>query len=105
MRRWVVNPLASPDHINMRLDAIQNLVEDESLLPKIVSRLKKLPDLEVLLSRIYMYSIKTSERTLTIDLAVVNKLEEFAKMIDSLKSLNDIIKLLSSLKFKAERLQ
>jgi len=65
------------------------------LLPKFSTRLKTLPDLEVLLSRIYMYSVKTSERTLMIDMAVVHKLEDFAKMIDGLKRMNEIINYLS----------
>lgn len=56
LKRWVVGPLKDPKKINDRLDAVTDLVREEMLRDKIQLKLKKLPDLERMLSKIYTYS-------------------------------------------------
>ena len=56
MKRWVVGPLKDPKKINDRLDAVTDLVKKDMVRDKLQAKLKKIPDLERLLSRIYTYS-------------------------------------------------
>lgn len=56
MKRWVVGPLKDPAKINDRLDAVTDLVKVDMLRDKLQAKLKKVPDLERMLSKIYTYS-------------------------------------------------
>jgi DNA mismatch repair ATPase MutS len=56
LKRWVVSPLKDPKKINDRLDAVTDLVNNDMLRDKLHAKLKKLPDLERMLSKIYTYS-------------------------------------------------
>jgi DNA mismatch repair protein MSH6 len=58
LKRWIVAPLKDPVKINQRLDAVTDLVTEFPCKDKLQAKLRKLPDIERLLSRIYTYSAK-----------------------------------------------
>ncbi|XP_049640295.1 DNA mismatch repair protein Msh6 isoform X2 [Suncus etruscus] len=53
LKQWLCAPLCSPWAINDRLDAIEDLMEVPDKVSEVVELLKKLPDLERLLSKIH----------------------------------------------------
>ena len=53
LKYWLVNPLCDPEAINDRLDAIQDLRDMEDKLSFLTEKLKSLPDLERLISKIH----------------------------------------------------
>jgi hypothetical protein len=53
--------------------------------------MKKLPDIERMLSRIYTYSAKSTVKAIYIDIAVINRLDEFYTLLNYLKRLRTII--------------
>jgi len=61
LERWLVAPLCDPSAIVARLDAIDDLEAHSSLSAKAQSRLRKLPDLERLMSNIHAQGIRTEE--------------------------------------------
>jgi DNA mismatch repair protein MSH6 len=52
-RQWVCHPLCNTQKINERLDAVDMLNADRSILQQFSSRMAKMPDLERLISRIH----------------------------------------------------
>lgn len=53
LKQWLCAPLCSPYAINDRLDAIEDLMVVPDKISEVVELLKKLPDLERLLSKIH----------------------------------------------------
>ncbi|AEO68115.1 uncharacterized protein THITE_2117497 [Thermothielavioides terrestris NRRL 8126] len=52
-RQWVCHPLCNIQKINERLDAVDMLIADRSILQQFSSQMAKMPDLERLISRIH----------------------------------------------------
>ncbi|XP_076033999.1 DNA mismatch repair protein Msh6 isoform X2 [Oratosquilla oratoria] len=61
LRSWVCAPLCKPSAINSRLDAISDLQEHPSLVQEVLPMLKKLPDLQRLLSKVHSQGLKLSK--------------------------------------------
>jgi DNA mismatch repair protein MSH6 len=57
LKQWLCSPLCNPDTINDRLDAVEDLMNASSLVADVCESLKKLPDLERLLSKSVSYSL------------------------------------------------
>ncbi|PPJ52403.1 hypothetical protein CBER1_10422 [Cercospora berteroae] len=53
LRQWVCHPLADARKINQRLDAVDALNADGTVMDQFTSSLSKLPDLERLISRVH----------------------------------------------------
>lgn len=53
LRQWICTPLCDANAIDERLDAIKDLIKYSEFVPQAVVLLKKLPDLERLLSKIH----------------------------------------------------
>lgn len=51
LKQWVCAPLCQPASINDRLDAVEALMEMQEMATEATDTLKKMPDLERLLSR------------------------------------------------------
>jgi DNA mismatch repair ATPase MutS len=52
MKDWIVRPLADAQAINARLDAVEELMALGPEVTDIMRQLKKLPDLERMISRV-----------------------------------------------------
>ncbi len=51
LRQWICSPLCNPASISDRLDAISDLMENPDLTAEATELLKKLPDLERVMSK------------------------------------------------------
>ena len=58
MRKWILSPLLNPVEINDRLDAIEDLMRMPLQVENFREQLKKLPDLEKILSKVFVYSVE-----------------------------------------------
>uniref|UniRef100_UPI00358F3314 DNA mismatch repair protein Msh6 isoform X3 n=1 Tax=Myxine glutinosa TaxID=7769 RepID=UPI00358F3314 len=58
LRQWLVAPLCCPDSINDRLDALEDLMAISEQVTKVKELLRKLPDLERLLSKIHSIGLR-----------------------------------------------
>ena len=92
MKRWLVGPLKDKRRIDERLDAVSGFVANKQLRKGLSAALKKLPDLERLVTRIYTYSVKSHVAAIYIDMKVLTRLSEFYDLIKVFKAVkNDIV--------------
>ncbi|KAH8726781.1 muts domain V-domain-containing protein [Phaeosphaeriaceae sp. PMI808] len=61
LRQWVCHPLADAKKINARLDAVDALNADSTIMDNFSSSLSKLPDLERLISRVHANRCKAQD--------------------------------------------
>ncbi|XP_045216870.2 DNA mismatch repair protein Msh6-like isoform X2 [Mercenaria mercenaria] len=61
-RQWLCAPLCNPASINDRLDAVEDLIGCQDVVAEVVEKMKKLPDLERLLSRIHTLGTAKSKK-------------------------------------------
>ncbi|KAH7287690.1 hypothetical protein KP509_32G069600 [Ceratopteris richardii] len=66
LRRWMCHPLQRINDINERLDALEDFRNDSDLVSMLRSGLKKLPDLERLVSQIRRFSSSSFEATIPL---------------------------------------
>jgi DNA mismatch repair protein MSH6 len=52
LKQWLCSPLCNPDAINDRLDAVEDLMGAAEVVADVCESMKKLPDLERLLSKL-----------------------------------------------------
>eukprot|EP00347_Sterkiella_histriomuscorum_P017253 403350104 len=91
LKRWVVGPLKDAVKINQRLDSVSDLVREQVVRDKLQAKFKKIPDIERLLSKIYTYSAKSTVKAIYIDIAVLNRLDEFYSLLELISQLIEII--------------
>jgi DNA mismatch repair protein MSH6 len=61
LKQWVCHPLADSARINARLDAVESLLAQQSIMSQFSDSLSRMPDLERLISRIHAQSIKVPD--------------------------------------------
>lgn len=66
-RQWLCHPLREASDIDMRLDAVENLMENFELHDFLTKELGKVPDLERLISAIHSKRCKVKEFLLTLE--------------------------------------
>lgn len=81
LKTWIVHPLLNKDDIELRLDSVDQLLEDPDLKYLIENHLSKLPDLERLLSRVHAGQLKLKDFT-----RVLEGFEEISKFMQKIKS-------------------
>ncbi len=84
LRQWVCHPLADAKKINARLDAVDALNADSSIMDNFCSSLSKLPDLERLISRVHARRCKAQDF-----LKVLEGFEQIEYTISLLKQFGD----------------
>ncbi|KAH8816378.1 muts domain V-domain-containing protein [Xylogone sp. PMI_703] len=60
-RQWVCHPLADAEKINERLDAVDMLIADHSMMGQFTASMTRMPDLERLISRIHAGSCRAED--------------------------------------------
>ncbi len=67
LRQWICSPLCNPASISDRLDAISDLMENPDLTAEATELLKKLPDLERVMSKYvcFKHQIKKNDTTIS----------------------------------------
>ncbi len=61
LRRWLNQPLRSPEAARSRHDAVERLLSDDSLRESVCAHLKNLPDIERISSRVSLGSVRPRE--------------------------------------------
>ena len=101
-------PLKSIEKIEARLDAVSDLIEHDADTNIIRCRLKKYPDIEKLLAKIFTYSIKKSIKAIYFEDVSLTKMREFRNLLNAFRQVEDDIGSLRSLhrrgKLRSERL-
>jgi DNA mismatch repair protein MSH6 len=67
LRQWVCHPLGDAAKINLRLDAVDSLNADSTIMDRFTASLSKLPDLERLISRIHAGRCKVQDFVRVLD--------------------------------------
>jgi DNA mismatch repair protein MSH6 len=67
LRQWVCHPLGDAGKINLRLDAVDVLNADSTIMDRFTASLSKLPDLERLISRIHAGRCKVQDFVRVLD--------------------------------------
>lgn len=52
-KQWLCAPLCTPDAINDRLNAVEDLMGSQDVVAEVTDMMKKVPDLDRLLSKIH----------------------------------------------------
>eukprot|EP00497_Spongosphaera_streptacantha_P000464 TRINITY_DN129_c0_g1_i1.p1 TRINITY_DN129_c0_g1~~TRINITY_DN129_c0_g1_i1.p1 ORF type:complete len:401 (+),score=91.54 TRINITY_DN129_c0_g1_i1:412-1614(+) len=92
LRQWISRPLCKLDAINVRLDAVQNLIELSELVQNTREKLKKLPDVPRLLSKVCINGTTTQldkAVMFTNDLSV-RKVTEYCQTLEALYKIQEI---------------
>lgn len=107
LRRWLCAPLLDAKAINERFDAVEDLQAVYSLRKRVMDRLKKLPDLERQVTKMYNYSIKQSRKVVMFEDISVAKLKEFQALMESFKEAREIVRNLGEVNsgFKSQMLR
>jgi DNA mismatch repair protein MSH6 len=84
LRQWVCHPLADAAKINARLDAVDALNADSTIMDNFSNSLSKLPDLERLISRVHAGRCKAQDF-----LKVLEGFEQIEYTISLLKQFGD----------------
>lgn len=84
LRQWVCHPLADASKINARLDAVDALNADSTIMDNFSTSLSKLPDLERLISRVHANRCRAQDF-----LKVLEGFEQIDYTISLLKQFSD----------------
>jgi len=106
LKRWLLSPLMNIGKINQRLDAVEDLIENQYETDVFRSKIAKLPDLEKLLAKLYTYSVKHKVKAIYFENVSLIKLREFRIVLRHFKGLSELVSSLSNKvkAFKSERL-
>lgn len=105
LRRWLLSPLLTPESINARLDAVDDLIAHTYETDVFRAKIGRLPDLEKLLAKLYTYSVKHKVKAIYFENVSLNKLREFRTLCRTLRSLPELIASVDAKKFRSERLR
>lgn len=97
-----MSPLLNIKKIESRLDAITEIMAFQHETDVLRARLKKLPDLEKLLAKIFTYSIKHSVKAIYFEDVSLLKMKEFRTLLNCLKGLDETLDSYLKLKKKGE---
>lgn len=99
-RNWLCSPLCNPDQILERRNAVDDLLQIPDVVESAVAILKKLPDLERLLSKIHNYGRKPDSdypesRAIYYEIDTYNKrkISEFLSTLEGFKRTSEIVSL------------
>ncbi|NP_001383354.1 DNA mismatch repair protein Msh6 [Gallus gallus] len=99
LKQWLCAPLCNPTSINDRLDAVEDLLAVPAKLTEITEHLKKLPDLERLLSKIHSIGSPLKSQNHPDSRAIFyeeikyskKKIADFLSALEGFKVMNEIV--------------
>ncbi|XP_042718176.1 DNA mismatch repair protein Msh6 isoform X2 [Lagopus leucura] len=99
LKQWLCAPLCNPTSINDRLDAVEDLLAVPAKLTEISEHLKKLPDLERLLSKIHSIGSPLKSQNHPDSRAIFyeeikyskKKIADFLSALEGFKVMNEIV--------------
>ena len=95
------------EKLNDRLDALEDLIQNQYETDVFRSKIARIPDLEKLVAKLYTYSIKHKIKAIYFENVSLNKMKEFRQVLMTLKSLDDVVDCLRNRmgQFKSKRLR
>uniref|UniRef100_A0A7M4FA30 DNA mismatch repair protein n=1 Tax=Crocodylus porosus TaxID=8502 RepID=A0A7M4FA30_CROPO len=99
LKQWICAPLCNPYAINDRLDAVEDLLAVPAKMSEVSEQLKKLPDLERLLSKIHSIGSPLKSESHPDSRAIFyeetkygkKKIADFLSALEGFKAMNEII--------------
>ncbi|NWV62437.1 MSH6 protein, partial [Malurus elegans] len=99
LKQWLCAPLCNPKSINDRLDAVEDLLAVPDKMSEVTEHLKKLPDLERLLSKIHSIGSPLKSQNHPDSRAVFyeelkyskKKIADFLSALEGFKVMNEIV--------------
>eukprot|EP01028_Stygiella_incarcerata_P002709 TRINITY_DN15166_c0_g1_i1.p1 TRINITY_DN15166_c0_g1~~TRINITY_DN15166_c0_g1_i1.p1 ORF type:complete len:842 (+),score=274.91 TRINITY_DN15166_c0_g1_i1:48-2528(+) len=91
LRTWVANPLLVREDIEMRLDAVEEMMEMDDLRDAIDKGLRKMGDLERLLSRMHHHALRKKD-VYMVDNTDLKKVKEFFSLVSGLQSCIELVR-------------
>jgi DNA mismatch repair protein MSH6 len=85
LRKWICSPLLKVDEINSRLDAIEELEQNQEKRQKFRNQIQKLPDFERLCGKVYNLSVKRKINAFFIGEVEIQRLKEFKLLLENFK--------------------
>lgn len=86
-KKWVCSPLLNEKKLKARHDAVEELVENYTLVENFKIKMRKFADLERYLCRIYKYSISTQSNAIYVDVNSLSRLDELFLLLTQLKDI------------------
>lgn len=115
LKQWLCGPLCNPTSINDRLDALEDLMAAAAQATEVTEHLKKLPDLERLLSKIHSMGTPLKGQDHPDSRAVLyeeivyskRKIADFLSALEGFKSMQEIVSIMESVsaEFKSKLLR
>lgn len=115
LKQWLCGPLCNPASINDRLDAHEDLMAAPAQATEVTELLKKLPDLERLLSKIHSMGTPLKEQGHPDSRAVLyeeivyskRKIADFLSALEGFKTMQEIVSIMESVSagFKSKLLR
>ncbi|NWZ38887.1 MSH6 protein, partial [Brachypodius atriceps] len=105
LKQWLCAPLCNPKSINDRLDAVEDLLEVPDKMSEVSEYLKKLPDLERLLSKIHSIGSPLKSQNHPDSRAVFyeelkyskKKIADFLSALEGFKVMNEIVEFMEEI--------
>ncbi|XP_015477275.1 DNA mismatch repair protein Msh6 [Parus major] len=102
LKQWLCAPLCNPKSINDRLDAVEDLLAVPDKMSEVSEHLKKLPDLERLLSKIHSIGSPLKSQNHPDSRAIFyeelkhskKKIADFLSALEGFKVINEIVDLM-----------
>ena len=92
LKRWLLSPLMNTLKIKERQDCVQALIDFTHQRDKTRMKMKKLPDLEKLLARVFTYSIKQRIKAVYFEDMNLKKCNEFRTLLKHFRQLPEYLK-------------
>ena len=89
-RRWLISPLLDSISIDERLDAVEDLMNNQDVIDYYQNKLKTFPDLERMVNKIYTWT-KKKVIALNFEEFAKSRLEDFVSLLASLEKIEPII--------------
>lgn len=115
LKQWLCGPLCNPTSINDRLDALEDLMAAAAQATEVTERLKKLPDLDRLLSKIHSMGTPLKGQNHPDSRAILyeeivyskRKIADFLSALEGFKTMQEIVSIMESVSagFKSKLLQ
>ncbi|XP_071595934.1 DNA mismatch repair protein Msh6 isoform X2 [Heliangelus exortis] len=115
LKQWLCAPLCNPKSINDRLDAVEDLMAVPHKMTEVCEHLKKLPDLERLLSKIHSIGSPLKSQNHPDSRAIFyeeikyskKKIADFLSALEGFKAMNEIVAIMEEIasEFKSKVLK
>ncbi len=104
LRNWVARPLGRIADINARLDAVEELLAQSETVQRVVSKIKKVPDLERMIARVRSNGMKVDNAVMYENIGK-SRVELFLKTLKGFGLAVDIMKELCEIQWSSTLLQ